>query len=303
MKRRIWIFLGTLGAALGLLLLWPAPAPVSHPFFQSKTASSVEIIAHGGGLGHAPPNTLLALQRAEAMGANMLEADVQQTRDGVLILRHDDTLDRTTNMTGRIADYDWSDLQAADAGARTEIGGESFQNRGILIPTLEAALAAFPNARWNLEIKNDTITAAREMCRVIQNARAEQRVLVASFHDAAMAEFRRACPSVATSMASREVRDFVIAARLGLSRFIRTQAVAIQVPMSAQNLDLTHPRIISAAKSRGIFVHYWTINAPDDMSDLIQAGADGLITDFVDRGRAALDEYKKMGAERAHLPK
>ena len=73
--------------------------------------------------------------------------------------------------------------------------------------------------------------------------------------------------------------------------------------MSAQNLDLTHPRIISAAKSRGIFVHYWTINAPDDMSDLIQAGADGLITDFVDRGRAALDEYKKMGAERAHLPK
>ena len=249
MKRLIWIFLGTLGAALALLYTWPAPAPVSHAFFQTKTTSSVEIIAHGGGLGHAPPNTLLALQRAKAMGADMLEADVQQTRDGVLILRHDDTLDRTTNLTGRISDYEWSELQAADAGARTQIGGESFGDRGILIPRLEQAFAAFPNARWNLEIKNNTSDAAREMCRIIQAERAEDRVLVASFHDAAMAEFRRACPSVATSMASREVRDFVISARLGLSRFIKTPAVAIQIPVSAQNLDLTHPRIISAAKS------------------------------------------------------
>ena len=130
------------------------------------------------------------------MGADILEADICQTQDGVLILRHDRTLDRTTNMTGRIADYDWSEIQAADAGARTEIDGESFADRGILIPTLEAALGAFPTARWNLEIKNDTSAAALEMCRIIQSAQAENRVLVASFHDDAMAEFRRACPSV-----------------------------------------------------------------------------------------------------------
>jgi glycerophosphoryl diester phosphodiesterase len=289
MKRFFWILLGTLSAALGLVYLWPAPPPTSHAFFQTDSASSVEIIAHGGGLGHAPPNTLFALQRATAMGADMLEADVQQTRDGVLILRHDDTLDRTTNMTGRIVDYDWSELQAADAGVNTKIARESFANRGILIPTLEDALATFPAARWNLEIKNDTAAAAREMCRVILEAKAEDRVLVASFHDSAMSEFRRACPSVATSMSSREVRDFVIAARLGVSRFIQTPAVAIQIPMSAENLDLTHPRIIAAAKARGIVLHYWTINLPEDMTYLISAGADGLITDFVDLGRDAIE--------------
>lgn len=290
MKRFVLIILGSLFAALGILYLWPAPAPVSHVFFEGEEgANSVEIIAHGGGLGHAPPNTILALQRAEAMGADMLEADIQQTRDGTLILRHDDTLDRTTDMTGRIADYDWPELQQADAGARTEINGEAFGARGIQIPTLETALAAFPDARWNLEIKNDTPAAALEMCRVLNAALATERVLIASFHDAAMAEFRRACPTVATSMASKEVQTFVIAARLGLSRFVQTPAVAIQIPMSAEGLDLTHPRIIAAAKARGFALHYWTINDPSDLSDLIDAGADGLITDYVDRGREALE--------------
>ncbi|MCR9268386.1 MAG: glycerophosphodiester phosphodiesterase [Hyphomonadaceae bacterium] len=267
--------------------LWPAPAPVSHIYFD-RAPDRAEIIAHGGGQGHAPPNTLLALQRATGMGADVLEADVQQTRDGVLILRHDDTLDRTTNLTGLIAEYDWVDLADADAGARTEIDGERLAGQGITIPRLEEAFAAFPDARWILEIKNDTPRAAEAMCAEIQAADAEQRVLVGSFHDQAMAQFRQACPNVATSMSSAEVRDFVIAARLGLSRFVRTPAMAMQIPVSAEGMDLTHPRVLAAAHARGLRVQYWTINDPDEMQALLDAGADGLITDFVDRGFTAL---------------
>lgn len=288
MKRRSQIFVGVLLAAFVLLIAWPAPPPVSHVYFDRSPKSSVEIIAHGGGLGHAPPNTILALERAGQMGADIFEADVQQTRDGVLILRHDDTLDRTTNMSGLIADYDWQGLSSADAGAKTEIQGETYANRGVRIPRLDAALMAFPNAYWILEIKNDTDAAAIEMCQTIKASGASERVLVGSFHDAAMTRFRTECPAVATSMASNEVRNFVIAARVGLSRFVRTPAVAMQIPLAAEGIDLTHPRVIDAAKARGIKLHYWTINDPSDLSHLIEIGADGLITDYVDRGRHAI---------------
>lgn len=289
MKRIFKIFIPFSLAAFLLLIAWPSPPPVSHIYFDRTSQSSVEIIAHGGGLGHAPPNTLFALDQAREMGADILEVDVQQTRDGVLILRHDDTLDRTTNKSGRIADYDWRELSEVDAGAKTEIEGQSYVNRDIRIPRLDEALATFPNAYWILEIKNDTDAAAIEMCRVIKTSGAIERVLVGSFHDAAMARFRIECPAVATSMASREVRNFVIAARLGLSRFVRTPAVAMQIPMAAEGIELTHPRVIDAAKTRGIELHYWTINEASDLSYLIEIGADGLITDYVDRGRRAAD--------------
>ncbi|MEL6861732.1 MAG: glycerophosphodiester phosphodiesterase [Pseudomonadota bacterium] len=290
---RAFRFLAGLAVLIGIgVFFWPAPPPVSHVYFDAVPKGQVEIIAHGGGLGHAPANTIFALERAVSMGADVLEADVQQTQDGVLILRHDDTLDRTTNLTGLIVDYDWSDLAEADAGARTEIGDTSFAGLGIVIPRLEAALAQFPDARWILEIKNDTDSAAEAMCEVIQTADAEPRVLVGSFHDGAMKTFRRACPNVATSMSSGEVRNFVLAARIGASRLIQTEAVAMQIPVSAAGLDLSHPRILNAARARGFRVQYWTINEASEMDRLLDAGADGLITDYVDVGRHRLEAHR-----------
>ncbi len=290
--KRVVRFLAGLVVLLGVgIWMWPAPTPVSHPYFDDVPNGQVEIIAHGGGLGHAPPNTIFALQRAVQMGADVLEADVQQTKDGVLILRHDDTLDRTTDMTGLIADYDWADLAEADAGARTEIHEMSFADMGIVIPRLDAALAQFPDARWILEIKNDTDAAAEAMCETIQAAGAEIRILVGSFHDRAMRSFRRACPEVATSMSSGEVRNFVLAARVGASRLIQTKAVAMQIPTSAAGLDLSHPRVLNAAHTRGFRVQYWTINDTSEMDQLLEAGADGLITDFVDLGRHRLEVH------------
>lgn len=283
MKRIMLILIGVVTVAATAIYMWPAPKPVAHVYFETAPTDRVEKIAHGGGLGHAPPNTILALELALAMGADVLEGDVQQAKDGVMVLRHDDTLDRTTDFTGLIADYTWSELASADAGARTLIDGQSYAGRGIKIPRMDDALARFPNTRWVLEIKNDTPAAAIAMCATIRDAGAETRVLVASFHDEAMAQFRAACPGVATSMSSREVRHFVIAARLGVSRFIETPAVAMQLPVSADGIDLTHPRIVAAAKARGIRLQYWTINDPEAMRHLMVLGADGLITDYVDR--------------------
>jgi glycerophosphoryl diester phosphodiesterase len=293
MKRALIFLLGGICVAALSVSLWPAPPAKSHIYFADAPSDRAEIIAHAAGQGHAPPNTLLALETAEQMGADVLEVDVQQTRDGVLILRHDDTLDRTTDLTGVIADMDWAEIAGADAGATWIVDGNSFASRDIKIPKLEEALATFPDARWTIEIKNDTPHAATAMCAEIKSAGAQSRVLVASFHDAAMATFRAACPAVATSASSREVRDFVIAARLGLSRFVSMPAVALQVPTQSNGLDLTHPRVMAAAQRRGIRIQYWTINDPAEIERSLAAGADGVMTDYVDRGRAALSDAAK----------
>ncbi len=286
--KRVSVSVGLILLVLvALLIAWPAPARVDHPYFAEIPKGQVEIIAHGGGLGHAPPNTIFALHRAKQMGADVLEVDVQQTRDGKLVLRHDDTLDRTTDMQGLIASKTWSELQFASADPEAMIAPSDSNETGIGIPLFEQALLAFPEMRWVAEIKNDTPQAARAMCEVIQSTGMTAKVLVGSFHDAAMRSFRTECPNVATSMSSSEVRNFVIAARLGVSRLIATPAVAMQIPVESGGIDLTHPRVLDAAVTRGIRVQYWTINDPLEMNRLLEAGADGLITDYVDRGKEA----------------
>lgn len=276
-----FVLMGLLFAGLSL---YPGPAKVNHPYFDGAPFDRSEILAHGGGQGAAPQNTLLALETALAMGADVLEVDVQMTGDGILILRHDDTLDRTTDMTGPISEKTWTEISQADAGAKTNIEGVSFAGRGIGVPRLDNALEAFPEARWIIEIKNDTELAPRALCEIISTTGTQERVLVGSFHDAAMKSFRKACPAVATSYSTSEVRNFVLASRVGLSRFVWSPGVAIQVPVEASGLDLTHPRFIHAAKARGLRIQYWTINERDDMRTLLAEGANGLITDYVDRG-------------------
>jgi glycerophosphoryl diester phosphodiesterase len=284
-KLKILISLALVACVVVIVAL-PGYAPAQHAFFANQQSGSVEILAHGAGQGVAPTNTLVALKQAFDDGADILEIDVQLTKDNVLVLHHDDTLDRTTNLSGAIADLTWSQIASQDKGGALQIGGRSFAGADTSVARLDTALAAFPNARWNIEIKNDLPMAAQQLCAEIKRAGLTNAVLVPSFHDKAMAEFRRQCPDVATSMAPNEIRMFVIAAHLGLSRFVKTPAVAVQVPVSAGGFDLTNPRFVAALKARNIKLHYWTINEPAQMETLIKAGADGLLTDFVTRGRA-----------------
>lgn len=292
MKRIVLIMAFSL-VALCLIALIPGYKPASHPFFANTKPGQVEILAHGAGQGVAPTNTLLALQMAVAARADVVEIDVQLTRDDVLVLHHDDTLDRTTDMTGPVATMTWAQLAAEDVGATTLINGATFSGDDTKVARLDDALAAFPKARWNIEIKNDSAIAAGQLCLSIRRAGLEQQVLVPSFHDKAMNEFRRLCPEVATAMAPSEIRMFVIASHLRLSRFVKTPAVAVQVPVSAGGFDLTDARFVSALKARNIKLHYLTINDAGQMRIIIDAGADGLLTDYVERARIAAGQARR----------
>lgn len=281
--RAVLIVLGILLAGYGTALVWPGPEPVSHPWLDGRTAERAERIAHGGGLGRAPANTLAALQQAMADGADVLEVDTQLTSDGVLVLLHDDTVDRTTDGTGRVAELPLAQVQALNAAFGYEgEPADRFAEDAITVPTLAESFAAFPDMRWIVEIKPDTEEAARVMCETIRETGMQTRALVGSFHDSAMAHFRAVCPEVATGMASDEALSFYIMARLGLAKFHPTRAAAMQVPPRASGLDVVHPRLVSAAHARGIAVQVWTINDPAGMEALIARGVDGIITDRVD---------------------
>lgn len=289
--RRRWMFLALTGIALTVVAAWPAPAPVSHPYFAGLQPGFVENIAHGGGQGHAPPNTLEALQLADEMGADVLEIDLQLTKDGVLVLHHDDTLDRITDMKGPIAAKTWAELQKADSGYHTVIDGQSFRGKGIKIARLEEAFTRFPSKRWVIEIKNDN-EASNRLCALISQFNQSNRVIVASFHDGAMKTFRKACPKVATAYSGDEVRVFLIASHLRLSRFVQSPGVALQIPTFAAGFDLTDPHFVSTAKSRGLKVQYWTINDPKEMRHLIERKADGIMTDYVDRVKQVMPSVR-----------
>ena len=126
-----------------------------HPFLAGGNPL---VMAHRGGQGLWPPNTLFAFERAVEMGADILEMDIHASADGVLIVHHDDTVDRTTNGSGAIRDHTLTELKELDAGYHWSAdGGETypFRGKGMRIPTLEEVLEAFPKTRLNIDIKPD----------------------------------------------------------------------------------------------------------------------------------------------------
>lgn len=283
--------LGIVG--LGLLYLvvaaWPAAPIPQHPFFQN--APHPLVMAHQGGDGLRPGDTLAAFRHAAALGVDVLEMDVHATADGVLVLMHDATVDRTTNGHGEIRAMTLAEIKQLDAGYRwSPDGGQTFpfRGQGITVPTLEEVFQTFPDYRMNIEIKQTDPPIAGALCDLIRAYHMESRVLVASFHATAMDAFRAACPEVATSMHEDEIRPLYFLARAGLSNRYRPAAQAVQVPERWGNIPVLVPSFVRGAQRRGVQVHAWTINDPADMERLLALGVDGIITDYPDRLLALL---------------
>ncbi|GAA5513388.1 glycerophosphodiester phosphodiesterase [Deinococcus carri] len=278
-------------AALGTALLGacaPAAQP-TNPFLQGRTLN----IAHQGGEGLRPSNTMLAYRNAAALGVDMLEMDMHATRDGVLVLSHDETLDRLTDTRGRIADMTLAQVRAADAGYRfTPDGGTTFpfRGQGVQVAQLSEVLAAFPNMPLTIEIKQASPSIAAPFCRTLREAGVTGHVIVASFSDAALAEFRAACPEVTTSMTEKELRPLVLLSKVGLARLAPLPGRVAQVPVRSGNIEIVTPAFVRAMHARGVAVQVWTIDDPAEMRRLIGMGVDGIITNRPDLLKEVLAE-------------
>ncbi|HEU0206805.1 MAG TPA: glycerophosphodiester phosphodiesterase family protein [Pseudolysinimonas sp.] len=229
------------------------------------------MLAHRGLAVDAPENTLLAFAQALAVGATHLETDVHASADGVAILSHDPDLFRLTGRQMRIDHLTASEL--------TRIGLGHSQT----FATLPAALEAFPDARFNIDIKAPA--AVIPTIEAIRTAGAEHRVLIGSFSNARRLAVVRKLPGVATSVSSRGAVIATWAGALGLSpvtRWALRGVQAVQLPERILGVSTTSPRVIAAFHSADVEVHIWTINDPVVMNRLLDAGVDGIVTDRAD---------------------
>ena len=243
---------------------------------------SVLAIAHRGGpLGpgsESLENTMSAFRNAVALGYRYLETDVRVTRDGILLAFHDRGLERVTDGRGEIAG-----LLHAEVGTAL-IGGHE------RVPTLAALFDAFPEARFNIDIKDTASIAV--LAGFIAARDAWDRVLVGSFSPRRLNAFRRLTRGrVATSAHPLEVVAFRLlpSARLA-DRLTRGKVAALQVPHRRGRWVVTTPGLVRRAHAVGKHVHVWTIDEPAEMHQLLDRGVDGLMTDRTDILRSVLTE-------------
>ena len=277
------LVVGLLAVYLVLVLLAEPAADV--PFF-AQSQSRPLVMAHRGGRGLWPENTLYAFEQAVALGVDVLEMDIHSTADGVLVVMHDDTVERTTDGTGPVHSLTLEQLKALDAGYNWSADdGQTFPYRGqgITVPTLEEVFAAFPATSMNIEIKQAEPSLAASFCQLIRDYGMVERVLVASFDKEVSEEFRLACPEVATSASQNEVVVLFVLSKALLEGVYSPAAQAVQVPEYEGNLHVLTPRFVAAAHSRNLEVHAWTINEVEDMQRMVDLGVDGIITDYPDR--------------------
>jgi len=284
-----------LGAAYAALSARARPAGV-HPFLAKDGPLAGPlvgplVIAHRGGRGLWPPNTLYAFERAVALGVDVLEMDIHSSADGVLMVRHDPTVDATTDGRGYIRDCTLAELKRLDAGYRwTADGGDSYPYRcqGITVPTLEEVLRAFPDVRLNIDIKPQDPAVVELFCRMLRAYDSLERVMVGSFHDDQLRRFRTLCPQVATAAGVAETRWFFVLNALFLGGIYRARAEAFQIPEYAGRIHLVTRRFVRGAQAHKLQVHVWTVNETAEMRRLLDWGVDGLITDYPDRLMALL---------------
>ncbi|MEU0672730.1 glycerophosphodiester phosphodiesterase [Streptomyces sp. NPDC006172] len=232
--------------------------------------------AHRGGAADGLENTVAQFRRAAEAGYRYMETDVHATRDGRLVAFHDATLDRVTDGAGRIADLPWTEVRHARVGGTEPV------------PLFEELLEAFPEVRWNVDLKAEP--ALRPLLDLVARAEAWDRVCVGSFSEARVVRAQRlAGPRLATSYGTRGVLGLRLRS-WGVPAALRRSAVAAQVPEARSGIPVVDRRFVRAAHARGLQVHVWTVNEPDRMHRLLDLGVDGIMTDHIDTLREVMQE-------------
>ncbi|MCU1638178.1 MAG: glycerophosphodiester phosphodiesterase [Microbacteriaceae bacterium] len=251
-------------------------APASYLF-----PAAPRVLAHRGLAIEAPENTLLAFLRALALGLTHLEIDVRASRDGVAVISHDHSLERLTGRSIRLDALTMAELSEID------LGDEQTFCR------LDEALDAFPDARFNIDIKSPD--AVRPTVDAIIATGSIDRVLVTSFSEGRRRAAVRRLPGVASSASNSLFAVALLAGKLGLTpvvAFVLRGVDAVQVPERRHGIRIVTPRMLRLLHAAGVEVHVWTVNDVDDMVRLLDSGADGLVTDRADLAVRVVAQYR-----------
>ena len=330
--RTVAIILIVLLAVYAVIAVLPAPKNYKGDNPLLKEGDLPIIVAHRGGRDEFPQNTLEAFYNAYSIDKNVImETDVNLTKDGVLILLHNELLDGTTNVTGLASDWNYSDLIAERvdfgydnptedtvlAGEReyftvdgerrlpTDVsypeGVEPRDPEIYLATTLEELLVAFPENRISVEIKQSGeigLKAVAEAVRLLEKYDAFDRVILASFHSEIFGEFKRlrkqdlVPDEFMYSPGIMGIAKYFALMTLGIDSLYLDSIAVLQIPMEEYGFNFTSKRLINTAHEHNLAVHYWTIDDEDEMRLLIELGADAIMTDNPSVLKKVLEEYK-----------
>ena len=288
--------------------------PPLHGFFQQDQATRRPFLfAHRAGGGQRPENTLPAMQelhRSDPLA--VVEMDVHRSRDGVLVVIHDDTVDRTTNGRGRVADLTLAELQALDAGycatpgmgdgtaarGKCDPAGDAatypFRGKGFKIPTLADVLAALPaEAFLSIEVKASGFE--RMFADVMRASGRLSRLATGAEDDNIAVRLKDRLPEAAHFLPTGAATCVALAAKLRLAYPDCPEYDLFASPRSGAGLALDTPEVLRAAHALGTAVVYWTINEEPEMERLLRLGADGLFTDYPERARRVVDRLRAEG--------
>ena len=244
------------------------------------------LFAHRGASGETPENTLIAFQRAVALGMEYAELDVHVSRNGVVVVSHDATLERTTDGHSHIRDCSLVELQSVDAGFHfSPDGGKTFPFRatGVKIPTLGEILEQFPTLHFTIEIKQTDPPIEELVLATVRACGREDNVVLASEHDTVLARVRALAPEIATSFAYGEVVEFIQRVTTDQLSDYHPPGQALQIPPEFQGVPLVTSQTVAVAHNLNREVHVWTIDDPREMGRLLDLGVDGIMSNFPDR--------------------
>lgn len=206
------------------------------------------------------------------------------TRDGVVVVIHDSTLERTTDGQGAVCERSFAELRRCDAGFRFEQAGRHpYRGRGVQVPSLEELLDEMPQAPLNIEIKQAEPPIEASVAALLERRQAFDRVVLAAEDDAIMGRIRACAPRAATSASRAEAQDFFERCLWrGFDGYVPA-ARALQIPARYGELDLVTADTLAAAHRFGLEVHVWTVNEEVEMERLLRLGVDGVMSDFPGR--------------------
>jgi len=248
------------------------------------TPALPRVFGHRGSAGTHPENTLESFRAAVASGVRYLEFDVHMTRDGEVVVAHDNHLARMCGLERTIPEMTYAELAAADAGRMFTLDGTTFpfRDKRIRVPRLAEVLEAFRKLRMIVEVKQIAPSVVAAMLDVIDRAGMRRNVLVASEHQQPLDEVRKLAPEIPTNFSYLESGQF-IQAMVGRDSDYRPPGDAVQIPHRHESWELVTRQSVDFAHRVGVEMQVWTVNEEAEMSELLDMGVDGLISDYPQR--------------------
>lgn len=240
----------------------PLPGPVTN-------------VAHQGGDLLRPGNTMPAFEHAMEIGADVLEMDLELTADEEIVVIHDETVDRTTDGSGRVDSFTLEEIRELDAAytwSPPDSDETPYRGEGIQIPTLEEVLEAFPAVPLLLEPKRESVDPAR-LLEYLDTFDRGDDVLIGAFEDEILEEVREIDPEIATGIGPREGRALLLSTRPDQRRY------DVGGDVLFPPYEMLSGTLVDRAHRVGLAVVPWTVNEEADMVRLVDLGVDGVITD------------------------